>query len=307
MAEHLAATGVTGTTWGENEAPASKRSSVFSMVKVDKNDERFEELSSEMAELKDTLAVSRKEAQASQAEIMKAFQLYVKGPPPHMDGNRNTSNSSDNMNNGHRGVGSSSFERPMRRETNGEFYERNRDVCFYCEGSDHFSRECPIKNGHILKRWLQIEDKQQKLGDGNPIPRGRGSVAHRVEEYWHKKLVGQNMYSNVDSFYGGYEGDEMEHVYDEIKTLRVKLNQLAGVSAQQVAQPTYAAQVQPAYMAPIQASVSMANTPVVQPTASFNEFAKAMYNLMQGGEWTQDQYVTTRGGKDSTSTPGQGF
>ena len=49
------------------------------------------------------------------------------------------------------------------------------------------------------------------------------------------------------------------------------------------------------------------NTPVVQPTSSFNEFAKAMYSLMQGGEWAQDQFVTTRGGKESTTSAGQGF
>lgn len=309
MAEHLAATGVTGTTWGEKEIPTSKRSSVFSVTKIDKSDERFEELSGEMAELKDTLALSRKEVQASQAEIMKAFQQYVKGPPPHMDDNRNTTNSGEHMNNGHRGVTPSLYERPARREMNNsnDRYERNRDVCFYCEGGDHFSKECPIKNGHIMKRWLLIEDRQQKLGDGSPIPRGRGSVASRVEEYWHKKSVGQNMYSNAETFYGGYEGDEIENVYDEIKTLRVRLNQITGASAQQVAQPTFAAQIQPTYMAPVQAPAPTVNIPVVQPTPSFNEFAKAMYNLMQGGEWSQDQFVTTRGGKESTNSPGQGF
>ena len=313
MAEHLAATGVTGTTYGEDEVPATKRSSVFSMVKVDSSNEKFEELSSEMAELKDTLVIARKEAQASQAELLKTLQMQLRGPPPHMDASRNGSNNNENSGNGLRGVNPGSSDRSFRREMNNggnsDYQERNRNnnSCFYCEADDHFARECPIKNDHILKRWLLIEDRQQKLGDGNPFPRGKGSPAHRVEEYWHKKTVGQNSYSSVDTFYGGREDSELDNVYDEIKTLRVRLNQIAGAQTKQVAQPTYAVQAQPTYVAPVQAPVPIVNTPAAQPAPSFNDFAKVMYNFMQGGEWSQDQFVTTRGGKESAGSVGQGF
>jgi hypothetical protein len=316
MAEQLAATGVTGTTWEENDAITVKRSSIFPMVKVDKNDERFEELGSELASLKDTLTVARKEAQASQAELLKAFQAQLRGPPPHMDGNRNSSNGNSGGPSGeNRGGNSSTYDRPYRRD-GGDRNDRNRynsnTGCFYCEGDDHYSRECPVKNGHIVKRWAQVEDGQLKLGDGNPIPRGRGSASQRVEEYWQKKSVGQHMYSSMETFYNGSEGEELDSVWDELKTLRVRLNQVAGVQAPQVVQPTYAAQVQPvqpAYMAQTQAPVQVASA-AVQPalgTAFGNEIAQAIYNLMQGGGQAHEQFVTTRGGKESAGPSSQGF
>lgn len=147
-----------------------------------------------------------------------------------------------------------------------------------------------------------MEEGIAKLSDGGFIPRGRGSAAMRVEEYWQKKTRSQNMYSSVDSFYHGEEDDDS--LRDEIRTLRVRLNQVEGAQAAQVVQPTYAARVQPAYMAQSATSARDVESEAAPPTSSFNDFAKAMYSLMHDEKF-RDQFVTTRGGKDSgSSAPG---
>ncbi|KAJ7891686.1 hypothetical protein B0H14DRAFT_2560732 [Mycena olivaceomarginata] len=61
-----------------------------------------------------------------------------------------------------------------------------RNGCYYCDGQDHYSKKCTVKAAHIHKGWVVVEDGQQKLSDGNYIPRARGSTATRVEEYWRK-------------------------------------------------------------------------------------------------------------------------
>jgi hypothetical protein len=295
MAEQLAATGVAGISWGENEPPLAKRpSSVFSVVKVDKNNERFEEFSGELASLKDSFDVIRKESQAtktelmnSNAELLRAFQNQLRGPPPHMDNGR-----SENQNIELRGVNANSFDR-FRRSDRGE-NGRSRDICYYCDQGDHFSRDCPVKMAHIAKGWLGVEEGIPKLVDGSAIPRGRGSAAQRVEEYWQKKPRSQNMYSSMDNFYGG-EGEEVESLRDELRTHRARLNQLEGVHSR----PTYQPPVQPTYMAQAAAPVQNANVATTQAAPSFDDFAKAMYKSFMNGEWSQNQFVTTRGGKDS--------
>jgi hypothetical protein len=299
MAEQLSAMGIAGSSWEENEAPLLKRSSsVFSMVKVDKSDERIEELAEGFAVLKDSFEVAKREAQASQAELLKAFQNQLKGPPPHMDNGR-----SENASTELRGVNPSSFDRFRRNDRSGN--GRSNDSCYYCDQGDHFSRECPSKIAHIAKGWVHVEEGIAKLSNGNPIPRGRGSAAMRVEEYWQGKTRSQNMYSNMDTFYNGYEGEEIDNLKDEVRTLRVRLNQVAGVPGVQVVQPTYQAQVQPAYMAQAALPVQNVNPGTVLPASPINDFAKAMYNFMNG-EWSGDQLVITRGGKD-TGPSAQGF
>jgi len=297
MAEQLAATGIEGTSWGESEPSPTKRpSSVFSMVKIDKSDERFEELSGELASFKDTFAIRMKETQETQAEMLKVLQNQSKGPPPHMDNSR-----SENSNPEFRGVNSNSNDRFRRNDRDNR--GRDNDRCFYCDQGDHFSKECPAKMAHITKGWVRVEEGIAKLSDGSFIPRGRGSPAMRVEEYWQKKTRGQNMYSSIDNFYHGEENEDS--LRDEIRTLRVRLNQVEGVQAAQVVQPTYTARIQPAYMAQSATSARDVESEMVQPTSSFNDFAKAMYSLMNGEQF-RDQFVTTRGGKDS-GQPAQGF
>lgn len=297
MAEQLAATGIAGTSWEENEpSPAKRPSSVFSMVKIDKSDERIEELSGEFASFKDTFAIHMKESQENQAELLKALQNQMKGTPPHMDQGR-----SENSNVELRGVNSNSFDRFRRNDRDNK--SRDNDRCFYCDQGDHFSRECPAKIAHITKGWVRVEEGIAKLSDGGFIPRGRGSAAMRVEEYWQKKTRSQNLYSSVDSFYHGEEDDES--LRNEVRTLRVRLNQVEGAQATQVAQPTYAARTQPAYMAHAATPERDVETEMAQPNSSFNDFAKAMYSFMNSDK-LRDQFVTTRGGKDS-GQPAQGF
>ena len=298
MAEQMAATGVEGTNWGESEpSPARRPSSVFSMIKLDKNDERLEELSGEIAGLKDSLAVQLKE---SQAELLKIFQGQLKDlrdTPPHMSTGRSEETKGAplevNQPSPDRFRGPDKFDRG-----------RNRDVCFYCEQSDHFSRDCPIKIAHIAKGWVQVEEGITKLGGGGSMPRGRGPASVRIEEYWSKKPRSQNMYS-VDNFYNGEEDDELGGVKDELRTLRARLNHVEEVHTARVVQPTYSTQAHPGYMALALPPVQSINQVATQPATPFDEFAKAMYKLVHG-EQSQDQFVTTRGGKDSGPST-QGF
>ena len=58
-------------------------------------------------------------------------------------------------------------------------------------------------------------------------------------------------------------------------------------------------------MAHAASSVRDVESEVAQPASSFNDFAKAMYSLMNGEKF-RDQFVTTRGGKDSGPSA-QGF
>ena len=181
--------------------------------------------------------------------------------------------------------------------------------------------------GHINKGWVVVEEGIQKLGDGNPLPRGRGPTSTRVEEHYAKKPASQNWYSTAEVFYGNEapDGPEMDAMWDEMRTMRVKLNQMAS-SARPEAQPTYMATtpvqqnyappaqqnyvaqsvVQPAYMAQTQTQASQSSG---MDDQAFNaNFAKAMRNFMNANSGgNMEQYVTTRGGRETGTQAGQGF
>lgn len=317
MAEQLATTGVTGTTWEGYDIPERKRSSMFP-VKMEKRDEKLEELGEEVASIRDSILVVAKEAKASQAELLKAFQTHLKDPPPpvrdpppHLDASR---------------TNVTPVNRPSQERTYGRGEISRTANCFYCDGHDHFSRECPVKIGHMNKGWLIIEDGVQKLGDGRVVPRGRGPTSARVEEYYSKKpTAAQNMYSETESsqrgtevFYGNEapDGKEMDAVWDGMRMLQVRLNQLTPANqtgqmaymASARAQPVYAAPpvVQPTFMA--QAPFSPPGVDQVSGDQAFDQnFARAMRSFLNQNLGSSEQYVVTRGGKDSTPQTGPGF
>ncbi|KAJ7905889.1 hypothetical protein B0H13DRAFT_2334092 [Mycena leptocephala] len=226
MAERLASTGGTEATWGEEENYEVKRSDRFPAVKIERRDARLEELGGELSSLRDAMTVVQKQSRAAHEELMKVLQ-NTKGQPRDENEGRDAapragmSNSYGQDRQYNRGYGQGGVQ---------------RTVCYYCDGHDHYSRECTVKAAHIQKGWIMVEDGQQKLADGNFIPRGRGSPAARVEEYWQRKgAAGQHFY---DSFYGGAPEDEFDSLRDEIRTLRVKLSQVTNERATPI-QPTY--------------------------------------------------------------------
>lgn len=206
---------------GQQEGAASSiggdsvpRGRDLNSVKLERTEEKVEELAGDIAELKDAFNVVRSETKAAQTDIMKALQQVLKGPPPHMILTRpnSESNGQDRVNNsGNRG-------------------DQN---CYYCGGNDHYSRDCGTKQEHIGKGWLTVEDGKHKLGDGNFIPRDDNKPqAQRVESYWRKKSVSQNWYAQ-----GNRSSEDLETAMDEIRSLKVKLAQAKSVNQQRIAEP----------------------------------------------------------------------
>ncbi|KAJ7796663.1 hypothetical protein B0H14DRAFT_3494558 [Mycena olivaceomarginata] len=258
MAERLANTGGTEMTWGEDDGSEIKRSDRFPMVKIERRDARIEELGGELSGLRDALVVAQKQSKAAHEELLKAFQSS------RSSGTDNEQRDSGNRNNAPNTYGQ---ERQFNRGYGGQM---QKNSCYYCDGQDHFSKECSVKAGHIHKGWIVVEDGQQKLGDGNYIPRGKGPASVRVEEYWQRKsAVGQHF---NESFYGGSSEDEFDTLRDEVRTLRVKLNQI-----------TTGAQAP----APV-------NRAAPTPTMNMEELGRTFFNMMKMGNQAQEQYVQTR-------------
>ncbi|KAJ7238841.1 hypothetical protein B0H12DRAFT_1136929 [Mycena haematopus] len=132
--------------------------------------------------------------------------------------------------------------------------------------------------GAIKKGWIAVEDGQQKLSDGNFIPRGRGSAAMRVEEYWQRKgAAGQHLYA--DTF------------------LRVKLNQVTNGN-QRIPSMTSV----PIQSFTPQTQAQMYSNPAIPvPTTNMEELGRAVFNAMRLGSPAQGQYVQTRSGAHSVA------
>ncbi|KAJ6452929.1 hypothetical protein C8R45DRAFT_1112711 [Mycena sanguinolenta] len=289
MAERLASTGGTEATWGDDDLPEIRRSDRFPTVKVERRDARLEELSGELSSLRDALTVQQKQSKAAHDELLKAFQ-HSRSYGPTRD--ENEPRESTPRSNGPNTYGSDpQFNRGYSQ--GGGMMQQN--VCYYCDGADHFAKECVIKAAHIQKGWIAIEEGKQKLSDGNFIPKGRGSPAMRVEEYWQRKgAAGQHMYA--DAFYGGASDDEFDALRDEVRTLRVKLNQFAngGVQAPSASyMPSVSAPVAQMQQAP-QAQL-YSNQAVPAPTMmSMEELGRAVFNTVRAGE--AGQFIQTRSG-----------
>ncbi|KAJ7152922.1 hypothetical protein C8R46DRAFT_1228480 [Mycena filopes] len=282
MAERLAATGGTEATWGEGDSSEVKRSERFPMVKIERREAQLEELGGEVSSLRDTLAVVQKQSRAAHEELMKAFQNMKNSPPTRED-----NDGRDSMQRGGPPPNGYGADRQVGRGY-GQGAGMQRNQCYYCDGQDHYSRECTVKAAHIHKGWLVVEDGQQKLADGNFIPRGRGSPAMRVEEYWQKKgVAGQHMYS--DTFYGGALDDEFDALRDEVRTLRVKLNQVT--TGGQRMPPT-----QQGFMVNTPAESVPSSQAVPASAINMEEFGRTVFNAMRMGNPAQDQYIQTRSG-----------
>ncbi|KAJ7442988.1 hypothetical protein FB451DRAFT_1413909 [Mycena latifolia] len=276
MAERLANKGSAETTWGEEDEPEYKRSDRFPTVKIERRDARIDELGGELSGLRDALVVAQKQSKAAHEELLKAFQ-NSKSASPAREENEQRDQGTRN--------GPPAMYGPDRQYSRGYGAPMQRSGCYYCDGQDHFAKECTVKAAHIHKGWIVVEDGQQKLSDGNFIPRGRGSPASRVEEYWQRKgAVGQHY---NESFYGGASEDEFDTLRDEVRTLRVKLNQVQARPPQTFNQsmPTMQmqAQVQP-----------FSNQAAPVPTVNMEELGRTVFNMMKMGGAAQDQYVQTR-------------
>ncbi|KAJ7848045.1 hypothetical protein B0H14DRAFT_3453409 [Mycena olivaceomarginata] len=276
MAEHLANKGSAETTWGEEDEPEYKRSDRFPTVKIERRDARLEELGGELSGLRDALVVAQKQSKAAQEELLKAFQNAKSSGPTRED--------SEQRDTGTRNGPTVAYGQD-RQYNRGYGAPTQRSGCYYCDGQDHFSKECSVKAAHIMKGWIVVEDGQQKLADGGFIPRGKGPAAARVEEYWQRKgAVGQHY---NESFYGGASEDEFDTLRDEVRTLRVKLNQVQARSPLPGNQPTPTMQMQAqARPFPNQAT----------PTTAVNmeELGRTFFNMMKMGGAAQDQYIQTR-------------
>ncbi|KAJ7881869.1 hypothetical protein B0H13DRAFT_1891107 [Mycena leptocephala] len=275
MAEQLANTGGTEATWGDTDAPELKRSDRFPMVKIERRETQFEELGGEVSSLRDALAVVQKQSQAAHEELMKAFQNMKNSPPAREDNESRESMPRGGMPNTY------GSDRQFGRGY-GQGGGMQRNQCYYCDGHDHYSRECTVKAAHIHKGWVVVEDGQQRLADGNYIPKGRGSPAARVEEYWQKKgAAGQHMYS--DTFYGGAPEDEFDTLRDEVRTLRVKLNQVTAEGQRTLpTQQLYMINTPAQLVSSVQGQPYM-NQAVPTPTINMEELGRT--------EWSTDHGV----------------
>jgi TolA-binding protein len=73
IAERLANTGGTEATWG-NDGPEIKRSDRFPTTKIERHNEKLEELGGEVSSLKDIVTILQRQQRVAHEELMKAFQ-----------------------------------------------------------------------------------------------------------------------------------------------------------------------------------------------------------------------------------------
>lgn len=278
------------------------RSSEYSLVKKESNDERFQELGASIATMQDNMLLSQKENEQRHTELLRQLQQVNKtrDAPPHKDVNlTNTSSNTQTMD--RYSSGNSRGERGSDRD------------CFYCEQTGHFSRECPHKDEHINKGYLTVEGGKHKLGDGKWIPNGPGSQKQRVEDYWRNKSVNQNYYSQgqqvQENFYSSNESerqqDYAETARDEIRSLQVKLARAQQMNQSSLANNTGV--VQPTFMAAVQPAAGLI------PTPGGIDLTQALHALLLRGlaagepQSSQDQFALTRGGANTNGNSAPNF
>jgi hypothetical protein len=319
MAERMAASGIAlSERDADEELPEIKRSEKFTLVKKERRDTRLDELEGSVAGLRDAMVVVQKkqkeshdelrgELKNSHSEIMKAFSNLKGSPsvpapreaPPHMDHSRGP---------GDRGGGPGRYERGDRFNQGGA---RNGN-CYYCEDPTHYTAGCDKKDAHIEKGWLAVENGKLRLGDGNPIPYGRGNQCQRVEEYWKRKNgVSQNFYGQpgYDSFYSEEDPQmtEMDMFRDEVKTLRVQLARTQRASQAPVLESS--ASVQPVFMAAAP-TVQMGQPGVIPISNLQEEIQKGVQSYLarvNDSGASQEQFFATRSGNKGNASVGQGF
>ncbi|KAJ7894309.1 hypothetical protein B0H14DRAFT_2559433 [Mycena olivaceomarginata] len=234
---------------------------------IEWRDAQLEELGGELFGLRNMLAVIQKQSKAMHEELLKVFQ-NARSPAP-------TQGESEQRDSGIRSGPQTAYstDHHFNRGYGGQV---QRNGCYYCEGQDHYSKECSVKAAHINKGWLVVEDGQQKLSDGNYIPRGRGQKTSTIEQHLN------------EMFYGGPAEDEFDVLRDEIRTLRAKLNQVAS-GGPSMFQPT------PAPVMQLQAQVNpYTNQAAPVPPVNMEELGRTVFNMMRASNYMQDQYIQTR-------------
>ncbi|KAJ7141577.1 hypothetical protein C8R46DRAFT_1046806 [Mycena filopes] len=124
-------------------------------------------------------------------------------------------------------------------------------------------------------------DGRDSMQRGGPPPNGYGADRQK------KGVAGQHMYS--DTFYGGALDDEFDALRDEVRTLRVKLNQVT--TGGQRMPPT-----QQGFMVNTPAESVPSSQAVPASAINMEEFGRTVFNAMRMGNPAQDQYIQTRSG-----------
>ncbi|KAJ7191647.1 hypothetical protein GGX14DRAFT_407028 [Mycena pura] len=122
------------------------------------------------------------------------------------------------------------------------------------------SMDCWVKATHMQRGWLGVRAGKQVLGDGNSLPKGRGPPAPRVEMYWTtRRATGECNAAQADVFHHQRMIGEIEELREELRTLRMEIEQLAAAGQraplmiQQLDVPTQLVP-QPNVMAPVPSS-----------------------------------------------------
>jgi hypothetical protein len=257
----------------------------FSVMKKERSEE-LEDIAGSVAYLKDVVMLMQKDSQSVQSEMMKTLQQVLRNPPPVRE--------RDEPPHKEQSKPSSMPSRPSQDD----YYTMTRDrtdnsqECYYCDGTGHYARGCPVKEEHIMKGWISVESGKLKLGDGNWIPKGDGPRKDRVEAYWRNKSVSQNWYSREEIPAPGERPiDVLETAMDEIRTLKVKLAQAKEVNTYQRVEQN---PVHPTFTASVAQNVQ----PQTQPPV--NDLANALQALLlrgltaSNGDNMADQFAYTR-------------
>ncbi|KAJ7038761.1 hypothetical protein C8F04DRAFT_1179433 [Mycena alexandri] len=139
----------------------------FSVMKKERSEE-LEDIAGSVAYLKDVVMLMQKDNQSVQSEMMKTLQQALRNPPPVRERDEPPYKEQSKP--------SSMPSRPSQDD----YYMMTRDQmdnsqeCYYCDGTGHYARGCPVKEKHIMKGWILVESGKLKLGDGNWIPKGDG-------------------------------------------------------------------------------------------------------------------------------------
>ncbi|KAJ7933388.1 hypothetical protein B0H13DRAFT_2306784 [Mycena leptocephala] len=124
-----------------------------------------------------------------------------------------------------------------------------------------------------------------KIGGWGIYSEREGTCSDSSREYWQRKsAVGQHY---NESFYGGASEDEFDTLRDEVRTLRVKLNQVQTRTPPSFNPPAPTMQMQ-AQVQPY------SNQAAPMPTVNMEELGRTIFNMIKLGGAAQDQYIQTR-------------
>ncbi|KAJ7888227.1 hypothetical protein B0H13DRAFT_1888539 [Mycena leptocephala] len=146
-------------------------------VKIERRDARIDELGGELSGLRDALIIAQKHRRQRMRNY-EGFQNSKSANPPREDVEPRDP-----------GQGTARQLRTARKAVQQGVWN-GICGCYYCDGQDHFAKECTVKAAHIHKGWIVVEDGQQKLADGIYSER-EGTCSDSSEEYWQRKSAMQ--------------------------------------------------------------------------------------------------------------------